>query len=460
MDREEIKHIWNNLTLNKYLLLRINEHYIIRAFEPKSRYKILNYTGREILDKLEKKINFDQFINYMLENYEVKEKRLLYDIMNFLNILRDEKIIIFPDDIKNDVGESGKRTNGNIKNKNDLTNLVYDYYFARNQPYKVFLELTYNCNLKCKHCYLGNARFKLLQYTPLERIKELLTELKNSGVIEVFITGGEPFLHPNFFEILEYAVDMNFFVTILTNGTCINDENIQRLLKLKVNDIKISIYGFGKTHDKFVGVENSFNRSMTALGLLRENNLGKAVTVLNTENVNEIYLLKDFLEQLNIEHEVSPLIFPTLYGDPSPTNYRLNEQQLKQVIKNLNIKIGGNICTAGVSRFRITPDGDVNPCEMLRHISFGNINKVKFQDILISEKRERWIKVVKNKIINEKCGECNLKRFCINCMGLSYLETGKLDSVSQFACLLARVQNEIWGKNKKRRTKAYDENLS
>ncbi|MCU9809619.1 SPASM domain-containing protein [Paraclostridium sp. AKS46] len=87
---------------------------------------------------------------------------------------------------------------------------------------------------------------------------------------------------------------------------------------------------------------------------------------------------------------------------------RLDRYELKAIVNELNLRVGGSICTAGISRFRITPYGDVNPCEMLRHISLGNIKDSSFKEIISSSNALKWHNQF-NDVMNNKCFGCEKK---------------------------------------------------
>lgn len=82
---------------------------------------------------------------------------------------------------------------------------IQEYYVIRNKPYKVFLELTYNCNLRCPHCYIQEDLNKREKFRDKKEILNLIDEMEKQGVVELNITGGEATLHPDFLEIIRYA---------------------------------------------------------------------------------------------------------------------------------------------------------------------------------------------------------------------------------------------------------------
>lgn len=93
-------------------------------------------------------------------------------------------------------------------------------------PAHLVIELTDDCNLKCVHCYRTNSRGKYIDY---DSLKSLLHILSTETVCSVEFTGGEPTLHPNFLEIMEFAVQRFWLVGILTNAVELTDEVLEKL---------------------------------------------------------------------------------------------------------------------------------------------------------------------------------------------------------------------------------------
>lgn len=101
------------------------------------------------------------------------------------------------------------------------------------------------------------------------------------------------------------------------------------------------------------------------------------------------------------------------------------------------------ICTAGISRFRVSPKGNISPCEMLRHIHFGNIYNSSFKEIIESNERQEWITSFFKKIQNNNCNSCDAKQYCLSCIGINYLENNQYNNISKYMCDMAQYQKEL-----------------
>lgn len=109
------------------------------------------------------------------------------------------------------------------------------------------MELTNQCNLRCRHCY-ASAREKLENELSLDEVKQLLRELSQVGTVEVEFSGGEPLLRPDLFEIIEYAKGLDFSVVLITNGTLVDRETAKRLGSLGLKHVQVSLDGLKENH--------------------------------------------------------------------------------------------------------------------------------------------------------------------------------------------------------------------
>ena len=133
-------------------------------------------------------------------------------------------------------------------------------------PTKVEVELTDGCNLSCQFCY-NPAR---AQPAPLDRILHIFDVLKNSKVLEVVLTGGEPAEHTEFFSILEEAHRRFPRVMVQSNGTRFQGKALERLLQMKPFCVNFSLHGPQAIHDELTRTPGSFSLTCDALaGVVR-----------------------------------------------------------------------------------------------------------------------------------------------------------------------------------------------
>ena len=136
----------------------------------------------------------------------------------------------------------------------------------RNPPGPVVIwNLIRRCNLTCKHCYSISADTDFPNELSREQVFEVMDDLKRFGVPVLILSGGEPLLRPDIFDIAHRAKAMGFYTALSTNGTLIDDSNIEKIAEVGFDYLGISIDGIRETHDKFRRKEGAFDASMAAL---------------------------------------------------------------------------------------------------------------------------------------------------------------------------------------------------
>ncbi|BAO45588.1 heme d1 biosynthesis radical SAM protein NirJ [Thiolapillus brandeum] len=136
----------------------------------------------------------------------------------------------------------------------------------RNPPGPVVIwNLIRRCNLTCKHCYSISADTDFPNELNTEQVFEVMDDLKQFGVPVLILSGGEPLLRPDIFDIAHRTKDMGFYTALSTNGTLIDDSNIDRIAEVGFDYLGISIDGIRETHDRFRRKEGAFDASMAAL---------------------------------------------------------------------------------------------------------------------------------------------------------------------------------------------------
>lgn len=418
----------------KFFEIAENEIVIVPVGNHVPNYMFLtNKIGQEICEKISTH-TINEILNDLSEKYEVPLETLKEDLQEFIS-----KLTALMDENSKPNSVASKTEQVSIQQH------LIDAYYKRRMPYNVYFELTYNCNLRCPHCYLQNDLTTDAMYIDKEKVFEILDDLERLHVVNVVFTGGEATLHPNIIEILEYATRKNMLITLLTNGQRLNDELLEKLKDISLYDIRVSLYGNESEHDSFVKKNGAFKQVKKVLAYLqREKGIGAAsyvITKLNYHNFSQV--CKEFRE-LNIPINFTTTIMPTADGDMKPTDLRIADKEtMKQIYKEANVPLRGASCSAGICRFRISPTGNVNPCEMMHHVVFGNLNDYSFSDILKSKEHLDWIQYFEEVTKQHKCNQCDKRQFCTFCPGLFYQETGSFERPSSYSCFIAECKKEL-----------------
>lgn len=133
----------------------------------------------------------------------------------------------------------------------------------------VIWNLIRRCNLTCKHCYALSADHDYEGELSTAEVFGVMDDLRAHGVPVLILSGGEPLMRPDLFDIAERARDMGFYTGLSTNGTLIDAPMADRITAMGFDYVGISLDGLRGTHDRFRRMEGAFDLSLNALQLLR-----------------------------------------------------------------------------------------------------------------------------------------------------------------------------------------------
>ncbi len=128
----------------------------------------------------------------------------------------------------------------------------------------VIWNLIRRCNLTCKHCYAQSADHEYAGELSTQEVFTVMDDLKAAGVPVLILSGGEPLLRPDFFQIAQRAKSMGFYTSLSTNGTLIDAAMAERIASVMFDYVGISLDGLQETHDKFRRLDGAFERSLAA----------------------------------------------------------------------------------------------------------------------------------------------------------------------------------------------------
>jgi radical SAM protein with 4Fe4S-binding SPASM domain len=236
-----------------------------------------------------------------------------------------------------------------------------------------YLELimTDRCNLQCRHCYLGEARNRDL---PFETIQKIAVEFEEIQGLRLLLSGGEPLLHPNFWEFNDLLGDYEFRSVLLSNGTLIT-KAVAR--KLRVHEVQISLDGMREGHESIRG-RGSFQKALKAIDYLQESGITVSIaTMIHKQNLKEFDSLASLLESKDIKEWNVDV--PCIEG-------RLKENQEFWVSPLeagplLNYGFGGGIhgsknnASCGAHLCAILSNGSVAKCGLFNREAVGSIEE-------------------------------------------------------------------------------------
>ena len=269
------------------------------------------------------------------------------------------------------------------------------------------LGLSYNCNMKCKHCFVDKQRDML----DMEKLKKTIDYLEENGLFFIIYTFGEPLLAKNLWEVSDYVISKGLVQTLMTNGSLINKEIIKKLKEHKINNIYVSIDSINEEkHDTNRNFKGGYKKAINALKILRDNkfNVGIAVTIndTNIKEMEEIVSLAKTLDIRNIsflrERKNSKLLkleFLDLYqefykkylSNKKEINILFHDPSLLNITKELYDKkiidqttyekyLDMNSCHY-YTTLSIEPNGNVKNCNLINRKK-GNINEEDIKEII------------------------------------------------------------------------------
>lgn len=166
----------------------------------------------------------------------------------------------------------------------------------------VIWNLIRRCNLTCKHCYSISTDKDFPGELSTHEVYRVMDDLKDYGVPVLILSGGEPLLRDDIYSISARAKSMGFYVGLSTNGTLIDETNIQKIADANFNYVGISIDGLEERHDKFRRKPGAFKESMKAVELCKQHGIKVGLRfTLTQDNASDLEAVLDLLDEHNID---------------------------------------------------------------------------------------------------------------------------------------------------------------
>lgn len=321
----------------------------------------------------------------------------------------------------------------------------------------VIWNLVRRCNLKCKHCYSISGDVDFPGELSTDEVFHVMDDLKAFRVPVLILSGGEPLLRPDIFEISKRAKEMGFYVGLSSNGALIDQSNIKKIAEVGYDYVGISLDGIGPTHDAFRGVEGCFEHSLNGVRLCHDhgikvglrftmtmdnhNELPQLIELADVEGVDKFYLShlvyagrgnKNRADDaaLEITRKTMETLFETVlkYEEAGEQKefvtgnndadgvflYFWVKKHFPEKAEHIRAKLaqwGGN--SSGVNVANIDNLGNVHPDTFWWHYSLGNVKERAFSEIWpdISDPVMAGLKRSPRKI-SGRCGACNYFDIC------------------------------------------------
>jgi radical SAM protein with 4Fe4S-binding SPASM domain len=332
------------------------------------------------------------------------------------------------------------------------------------EPKWVAWEITRRCNLSCVHCRSSSAaEVKGHPDFSFAQAKKVLDDIVSYAGPVVVLSGGEPLLREDVFQIARYGTELGLRMCLATNGTLVTEKTCAHIKEAGIRMVSLSLDGAkAETHDNFRNQKGAFDGTLNAIRLFNENAIpflvNSSFTLRNRHEIPDIYKLvrglgatawymfmivptgrgEDIMAELIPEEiydeilewhyqvekqEDDILMRPTC----APHYYRIVRQKAKEEgssfkRRNLQFSTGGSKgCLAGQLICLIDVDGEVLPCSYFAK-SAGNVFTTPFKDIW--EKSELFLSLRDYTSYKDNCGRCEYVNVCGGCRARAFAITG------------------------------------
>ncbi len=326
-------------------------------------------------------------------------------------------------------------------------------------PRLVALELTRACNLACRHCRASAITEPDPHELSTAEVRALIDNIASFCKPVIIITGGDPILRRDVFEIADYAVSKGLHAALATNATMVTPEIAEKIKQSGIERASVSIDGASeKTHDDFRNVKGAFAASMRGIKNLQEAGVSVQInSTITKHNIDEIQGIFELAKRLGVDALHIFMLVPAGRGkeiageEVSPAQYeevlnwfydREKDAGMKmsfkatcaphyhRILYQRGFKAGASKshlervtkgCLAATGFCFVSHTGGVQPCGYLPLIA-GNIRMKPFKEIWFESKEFQSLRDPEK--LRGKCGRCEFKKVCGGCRARAYARYG------------------------------------
>lgn len=322
-------------------------------------------------------------------------------------------------------------------------------------------ETTRNCNLSCVHCRASATHGPYENELDTQTAFRLLDQIAAVGQPIVILTGGEPLLRSDIFDIAAHGTALGLRMVMAPNGTLITGRMAAKLVESGIKRVSISLDGAdAQSHDRFRGVPGAFKGALDGIGHLKYAGMEFQInTTITKTNLGQIPLILALAEKLGaVAHHIF-LLVPTgrgkyivdqaidakeyettlnwfydqrnktrlqLKATCAPHYYRILRQRAKADGQIIDFKTHGldavtRGCLAGSGFCFISHRGIVQPCGFL-DLNCGDIRQASFKEIWHGSAQFKVLRDLNQ--LKGKCAICEFRRVCGGCRARAYEATG------------------------------------
>jgi heme b synthase len=318
-------------------------------------------------------------------------------------------------------------------------------------------ETTRNCNLACVHCRASATCGPYSGELDTQAALRLLDQIAEIGKPIIILTGGEPLLRGDIFDIASYGTGKGLRMVMAVNGMLVNEQMAERMANAGIQRISISLDGSSAaSHDAFRGVDGAFEGALRGIAIAKAAGIAFQInTTITKSNLEQIPNILKLAEQLGaVAHHIF-LLVPTgrgkyiidqaidareyedtlnwfydqrsktplqLKATCAPHYHRILRQRAKAEGQTVSFQTHGldavtRGCLAGSGFCFISHRGIVQPCGFL-DLNCGDVTQQSFAEIW--RHAPNFLKLRDTHQLKGKCGHCEYRRLCGGCRARAY----------------------------------------
>ncbi len=412
-----------------------------RAFNPlHATFCLLNHTGGEVVTRIDGGRTVGDIARELAEQYQVGVEEVLPHVLTLMKELKEHKLVFM---------------------KGELTPPIVETT-AVTSPEEVWLNITNKCNLRCRTCFKdsGTAFPDELPFEDLRRIMDQMFDLNAKRVV---VSGGEPMIREDIFDILKYLVDGDVRILFVTNGTLIGEKEAEQLGKIRPHVIQVSIDGSRPEVNDRIRGKGSFEKTLRAAELLVEQGLDVRLYPTVTKwNIYDLPNIKKLVlklrpgfnhmscakfvaigrgsqheQELELEPEEFYEAFVRMPVDTYSTPEIINKIRAAQEEDDLTGFVPDRIaygcrkvnCGIASGTFSIDSDGKVYPCQWMHMPDYlaGDLTRQSLEQIYYSSPIFMKCRSIRVDTDIPTCTGCEYKYFCGGaCRARALLKNGSM----------------------------------
>lgn len=347
----------------------------------------------------------------------------------------------------------------------DATNQLQARAAQHHIPLTGTFELTARCNLGCKMCYIRNSGdahcIKQKEKTAAQWI-DMGRQAAENGTLFLLLTGGEPFLRPDFQEIYKALAQMGFILSIYTNGTLLTERTMEWLSAMPPGKIAVTLYGASpQTYQQVTGDPYAYEKTLQGIDLLLDAGIETQLRMTVTkDNIRDFEALRGFAKEKTGDFSYTMILSePIRDGAGDAQGCRLSPQEIIALdidsdVKQENgeiIRINdrqrslpqpeGMFCAGGKCSYWLSWDGSMLLCSLMETPSASPF------ETGFSPAWQKLVSAVSSVKSPNDCKSCQYRNYCAVCPGRLYAETGSFTQCSPYICEIARLLYNKYQKN-------------